>query len=86
MHGNKRLFGYVNVAFHNRSADGQERVFTTREARDEALAALRERAVAGGLNKGASVAGIYPVVTRASALTDTQRDELEIDGYVEIRA
>lgn len=80
IHGNKTIFGYVNCAAYNRNASGDSHYWTTREARDAALKALREWAVDKGLSPSAARSGIYPVKCRAGALSADEREALDLNG------
>lgn len=78
INGNRVVFGFINCAAFNVRAQGDSTWFLTREARDGALAKKREWAIGRGLSESASRSGIYPVKTRASKLTEDERDALEI--------
>lgn len=86
MHGNKKTYGFVNCAYYNLHVDGAKRVFSTREARNAAIAELRERAIAHGLSRSAAQAGIYPVIGYVRDLTPSQREDLEIFDCVDVRS
>lgn len=57
----RTIYGYCNCAAFNLAPDGDEHWFSTRTARDAALAAKRAGSVAAGLSESAAVAGIYPI-------------------------
>lgn len=76
IHGNRLVFGYRNSAFYNHVAEGDESWFTTRAARDAALAAKRDFATARGLSRSAALNGICPIKTRAANLAASVREDL----------
>lgn len=64
------LYGFRNCAyFSGPNPDGYVEWFTSKRARDAALAALRERAGSRGLSPTACVAGIYPVRRHVDSAT-----------------
>jgi hypothetical protein len=63
------IYGYCNCAYYNVNPEGDLTWFTTRKARDCALARIREKAVDDGLSPGASRAGIYPVDRHVASMT-----------------
>lgn len=77
LHGNTKVYGYRNCAFHNRNPTGDEVWFLTREERTKALEATREFAQAAGLSQSAATNGIYPVSARARQLSDDELTVLE---------
>ena len=77
IHGNSKIHGYVNLAFHARSADGDRSYFLTSAERDTHLARFRAHAIGCGLSVSAARSGIYPISTRASALGEDELDRLE---------
>jgi hypothetical protein len=73
------LYGIYNVCFYAAN-NPKPRYYLTRERRDTALAALRERAVEGGLSRSAARTGIYPVKCRTQnemALDAAHENEAE---------
>jgi len=77
------VWGYRNVAYYpGPSAEGYAVWYASREARDEALDALRSDATARGLSATAARAGIYPVYQSIRALTADQREDLDAEGSV----
>lgn len=69
------VYGLRNTAFYNLRPEGDEVWYPTRPARDRALAALREHAIAKGLSKSAARAGI--VAIRRHVASDTGRAWLD---------
>lgn len=84
IHGNKTVFGIVNVAAYNNNPEGDRTWYVSREARNEALASLRATWVRNGLTASAARSGIYAVKNRFSAL-DFGRD-VEISEHGELCA
>ena len=84
MHGNKRIFGYINEAFYADAMRPQRRWFLTREERDAALERFREHVIEHGLSKSASMAGIRAIKRRYALLSEDERQDLELAGYAEV--
>jgi hypothetical protein len=57
----QQIYGYGNVAFHNRKPEGDDAWFATREERDKELAFVRSQAIAEGLSESAARHGLYPM-------------------------
>lgn len=76
------FFGITNCAFYNRRPEGDTTWFLTELERNAALVALRDRAVANGLNEGSSRAGIYPVrkEIRSKKAAQAFADEIEFSA------
>lgn len=68
MNGNSKVFGICNNAFFATRPEGTETWYATREARDAALAEVREHAIGRGLSRSAAQAGIYPIVETLAVL------------------
>jgi hypothetical protein len=82
IHGNTKVHGICNVAFHNRSPKGDQTWYAFREKRDAVLKRLREHAIDRGLNKSAAHAGIYPIQSTVATLRSEGVDiDATLAGY-----
>ena len=79
----RMMYGYRNVAFYpGPRPTGYAVFFRTEDRRNKALAWMRDKAIAGGLEKGASTAGIYPVTRPDDTLSVDEAEELDREGSV----
>lgn len=78
IHGNKEVFGIVNCAAYNHKPEGDRYWYISKEARNAALSAMRERWVDCGLSKSAAQHGIYPIKSKFSALK-IKADDVEVE-------
>jgi hypothetical protein len=63
------MYGLRNSAYYNRHPEGDERWYSSREARDLALVCMRATAVRDGLAHSASLSGIRPIYRDSSELS-----------------